>query len=108
MMRRGDEKNQNGFSLLPKTCHFELSAIVKALEFVGSSMTCEIEFTLEDLLGFSPTRPFEHMESWMPEVPRRLVRVAKICSVLLYTKLRRALPWVVLLILSIIPSGKCL
>lgn len=85
---------------LPKTCRFELFAVAKALEFAGSSMTCETAFTLGDLRGFSSTRPFEYMESCMPEVPTRLVRVAKICTVLLFTKLRRALPSVVLSILS--------
>jgi hypothetical protein len=49
----------------PRMCRFELSAILKALKFAGNSMTCETAYTLEGLLGFTPTRPSVYLESCM-------------------------------------------
>ena len=49
----------------PNICRFELSAILKALSLAGNSMTCKTAFSMDGLLGFSPSRPSVYLESCM-------------------------------------------
>ena len=49
----------------PNMCRLELTAILKALKFAGNSMTCETAYTMDALLGFTPTRPSVYLEACM-------------------------------------------
>ena len=49
----------------PNICRLELSAILKALSLADNSMTCKTAFSMDGLLGFSPSRPSVYLESCM-------------------------------------------